>query len=520
MTARRLLMLRSVRYNSLWNEIGTGTLSHNCQSTRSKKVTKVENDAVRSLYLNGRWVEPLNPLEVYNPADGACLASVGTVTRQQVRQALEDAAAAWPGWRRTPAQRRGQYLTAIADIVQRRGEEIARTITLENGKPLEQSSAEVRITVDHLRWFAAEGERAYGRVVPHQVPGKRHLVVRSPIGVVGAIAPWNFPLMLVVRKVAPALAAGCPVLVKPASATPLSSLLLAEAVAEVGLPAGVFQVVLGPASEIADQWLRNPICRKISFTGSTEVGRQLIAGAAESVTKLSLELGGHAPVLVFGDADLDQAVEGTVIAKFRNTGQSCIAANRVYVQAALYDRFVEQLVERIRALKVGSGLEPEVEIGPLINARALVNALNHIDEARARGARVLCGGRRWEGCREGHFLEPTVLADVPRDALCMREETFAPIVPVVPFDDEEEAVDRANDTSYGLAAYAFTRDLSRMWRLAENLEAGTIGINQTVPATSQCPFGGLKQSGWGRELGSEGLDAYLETKHISLGVDE
>jgi succinate-semialdehyde dehydrogenase / glutarate-semialdehyde dehydrogenase len=482
-------------------------------------MTRVEDAPVRPLYLNGCWIEPREPITVINPADGTPLASVGTVTRQQVRQALDDAAAAWPAWRQTPAQRRGQYLTSVAEILQRRGEEIASTITRENGKPLAQSRAEVAITVDHFRWFAAEAERAYGRVVPHQVAGKRHLIVRSPIGVVGAIAPWNFPLVLAVRKVAPALAAGCPVIVKPASATPLSCLLLAEAVAEAGLPPGVFQLVLGNSAEIAAQWLQNPICRKISFTGSTEVGRQLIAGAAESVTKLSLELGGHAPILVFDDADLDQAVEGTLIAKFRNTGQSCIAANRVYVQAARYDRFVQQLVERTRELKIGNGLEPGVEIGPLIDARALENALQHIEDARSRGARVLCGGRRWDGCPTGYFLEPTVLVDVPEDAVCLREETFAPVVPVARFEHEDEAIARANDTRYGLAAYAFTRDLSRTWRLAENLEAGSIGINHTVPATSQCPFGGLKQSGWGRELGSEGLDAYLETKHISLGID-
>lgn len=474
---------------------------------------------VRSPFLNGHWIEPQTPLAVVNPADGTRVALVGTVTRPQVRQALEDAAAAWRDWRRTPARRRGQYLNAIAEILQRRSDELARTITLENGKPLAQSQGEVAITIDHFRWFAGEAERIYGRVVPHQVAEKRHLVVRSPIGVVGAIAPWNFPLMLAVRKAAPAMASGCPVIVKPASATPLSCLLLAEAVAEAQLPAGVFQVVVGAAAEIAAEFQENPICRKISFTGSTAVGRQLIAGAAKAVTKLSLELGGHAPVLVFDDAGIEQAVEGTLIAKFRNTGQSCIAANRVYVQASVYDRFVQRLVERTRELKVGAGFEPDVEIGPLIDRRALENALSHIEQARSLGARVLCGGKRWEACPEGNFLEPTVLAEVHPNALCMREETFAPILPVAPFENEDQAIHHANDTHYGLAAYAFTRDLSRMWRLAENIEAGTIGINHTVPATSQCPFGGLKHSGWGRELGAEGIDAYLETKHISIGVD-
>jgi len=278
--------------------------------------------------------------------------------------------------------------------------------------------------------------------------------------------------------------------------------------------------VAGRSAEIAAELLENPVCRKITFTGSTEVGRQLIAGAAGQIKKLSLELGGHAPVLVFADADLDQAVQGAIITKFRNTGQSCIAANRLYVERSIYDRFVEALVAKTKTLKIGDGLEEGVEIGPLINRQAMDQALAHIGQAVSGGARVLCGGRRWAGSSDGYFLEPTILAGVPPDALCMRDETFAPVAPVCVFDSEEEAIRLANDTRYGLAAYAFTRDVSRVWRLAEGLEAGTIGINDAVPATSQCPFGGAKQSGWGRELGVEGLDAFLETKHISLGVQE
>lgn len=476
-----------------------------------------DND-IRKLYLNGQWVEPRDPLAVTNPATTEVFAQVGTVPRETVAQAIRDAAAAWPGWRSTPGRERGRYLAAIADVLERRSDEIAHTITLENGKPLPQSRGEVAMTIDHFRWFAGEAQRVYGRVVPQQANSKRHLVIRSPVGVVGAIAPWNFPLVLAVRKVAPALAAGCPVVLKPASATPLSSILLAEAVDEVKLPPGLFQLVVGSSSQIGAEMLANPLCRKISFTGSTEVGRQLIRGAADQVTKLSLELGGHAPVIVFDDADLDKAVEGTLIAKFRNTGQSCIAANRVYVQRSVAEAYLRSLVDATKQLKVGLGQEEGVEIGPLIDETALENALAHIEEATGRGARVLCGGKRWAN-GSGYFLEPTVLTDVPEDARCMCEETFAPVVPVCVFDDEEEVIQKANDTQYGLAAYAFTRDLSRSWRLAESLEAGTIGINETVPATSQCPFGGLKASGWGRELGIEGLDAYLETKHISLGID-
>jgi succinate-semialdehyde dehydrogenase/glutarate-semialdehyde dehydrogenase len=445
-------------------------------------------------------------------------ARVGTVGRDVVRRALADAERAWPAWRNLGGKQRGAFLLKISDGLQRRSEELARTITLENGKPLAQSRGEVAIAIDHIRWFAAEAERAYGRIVPHQAAGKRHMVIRSPVGVVGAIAPWNFPLVLAMRKVAPALAAGCPVILKPASATPVSAVVFAEAVHEAGLPPGVFQLVVGPSAEIGAEMLENPICRKITFTGSTEVGRRLIQGAAETLTKLSLELGGHSPVLVFEDADFDQAIEGTLIAKFRNTGQSCIAANRVYVQRSIASKFIAALVERTQAMKIGNGLDDGVEIGPLINEAALKHALEHIEDAKARGAAILCGGKRWEGSTTGYFLEPTILVDVPPDALCMREETFAPVAPVGVFNDEAEAITQANATSYGLAAYAFTNDMSRVWRLAENLEAGTIGINDTVPATSQCPFGGLKESGWNRELGVEGLDAFLETKHITLKV--
>jgi len=476
-----------------------------------------KTNQIRPLYLNGKWVEPPDALDVVNPATGEVYARVGTVGRDFVARALSDAAEAWRAWRKLSGKQRGTYILKIAEALGKRAEEIARTITLENGKPLAQSRGEVAMAIDHLRWFGAEAERAYGRVVPNQVEGKRHIVIRSPVGVVGAIAPWNFPLVLAVRKVAPALAAGCPVVLKPASATPLSSVLLAEAVHEAGLPAGVFQLVVGQSAEIGAEMLENPLCRKITFTGSTEVGRQLIRRAGDSIKKLSLELGGHAPVLVFDDADLDQAVTGTLIAKFRNTGQSCIAANRIYVQRSISDKFIPAIVNGASQLKVGNGLEEGVEIGPLIDEKALNQALEHIEQAKSLGAKVLCGGKRWEG-GAGHFLEPTILTDVPAEALCMREETFAPAIPVCIFDEEDEAIEKANATEYGLASYAFTRDMSRMWRLAESLEAGTIGINDTVPATSQCPFGGLKQSGWGRELGMEGLDAFLETKHISLGV--
>ncbi len=468
------------------------------------------------LYLNGDWLVNGPFATVVNPATGEEIAQVSTVGRERVAQAIADAHAAYPGWRKLTGKARGDFLLAIAEEVQNRSQEIARMITLENGKPLGQSAGEVAMTIDHLRWFAEEARRAYGRIVPQQADGKRHLVIKSPLGVVGAITPWNFPLVLAVRKAAPALAAGNTFVLKPAEQTPLAALAFAECVAAAGVPKGVFQVVLGEAAEIGREFLDNPRCRKVTFTGSTEVGRLLIAGAAASVKPLSLELGGHAPVLVFDDIDLDRAVEGALIAKTRNTGQSCIAANRIFVQRGIYDRFAEAFAARMGAMKFGDGLEPGVEIGPLIDEAGLAKAMAHVEDAVARGARLLCGGGR--GGERGYFIEPTVLVDVPADALCMGEETFAPVAALAPFDTEEEAIERANDSLYGLSAYAFTGSLDRAFRLMESLEAGTIGINDGVPSTSNCPFGGVKQSGWGRELGSEGLDAFLETKHVSLGL--
>jgi succinate-semialdehyde dehydrogenase/glutarate-semialdehyde dehydrogenase len=479
-------------------------------------MSTTSTDKVRPLYLNGEWYGQGSPLEVTNPSTGEVFAKVATVGRPETRQAIADAEAAWQDWRKLSGKERGAYLHLIADGIEKRGDEIARTITLENGKPLAQGKGEVGMTVDHFRWFAEEARRTYGRVIPHQLEGKRHLAIRQPVGVVGAIAPWNFPLVLAARKVAPALAAGCPVLLKPASATPLNSVLLAEAVHEAEIPKGVFQVLVGSAREIGAEMMENPACRKITFTGSTEVGRELIRQSADQVKKLSLELGGHAPLIIFDDAKLENAVEGALITKFRNGGQSCIASNRIYVQRGIYEVFLKAFVEKASLLQVGDGLEDGVDIGPLIDAAAVDTALTHIEAALESGARLLCGGQRPDGLGPS-FLEATVLADVPEETLCMKEETFAPVAPVAVFDDEDEVIRRANDTEYGLAAYVFTENLNRAWRVAEALEAGTVGVNDAVPTTSQCPFGGMKQSGLGRELGSEGLDGFLETKHISFG---
>jgi succinate-semialdehyde dehydrogenase/glutarate-semialdehyde dehydrogenase len=471
---------------------------------------------IHPLYLNGEFVTTDRHFPVRNPATTDIIAEMSAIERPRLKQAIEDAHAAFAGWRALTAKARGEFLHKIAHELERRRDEIARTITLEAGKPLAQSLGELAMTCDHLHWFAEEARRGYGRVIPHQTDGKRNLVVKTPIGVVGAIAPWNFPLVLGVRKAAPAMAAGCPVLLKPASYAPLCNVAFAEACHATGLPKGVFQLVAGSAAEIAAEFLENLLLRKISFTGSTEAGRSLIAGAAAHIKPLSLELGGLNPVLVFDDADLEKAVEGVMVAKFRNTGQSCIAANRIYVQRGLYDRFVQRLVERTSALKVGDGLEPDVQIGPMIDEKAVHKALEHIADAVQRGAQVLCGGKRLE--RPGWFLEATVLAGVPKESLCLSEETFAPVAAVAPFETEAEVIAEANAAPFGLAAYAFTRDLSRAFRLMEQIEAGMLAINDGLPTTTNAPFGGVKQSGWGRELGSEGLDAFLETKHVSVGL--
>jgi succinate-semialdehyde dehydrogenase/glutarate-semialdehyde dehydrogenase len=468
------------------------------------------------VYLNGKLTTTTDKYAVVNPANGETVAEMSRVDRSVVSQAIKDGHEAFGSWRALPGKQRGDFLRNIAGEVEKRRDEIARLITQENGKPIAQSLGEVGMTIDHLTWFAEEARRGYGRIVPNQTEGKRHLVIKTPMGVVGAISPWNFPLVLAIRKVAPALAAGCTVVLKPASKTPMACSVFAECAHAAGLPPGVFQLVCGNAAEISAEFLNNPLCRKITFTGSTEVGRELIVGAAKQIKPLSLELGGHAPVVIFDDAKLEDAIESVMIAKFRNSGQSCIAANRILVQRGIYQSFLQGFVKKTQELVTGDGLDPKSHVGALIDAAALNHAEKQVADAVKLGARVLCGGKKL--ARPGFFFEPTVLADVPAQALCMHEETFAPIAAVAPFDTEAEAVQKANDSPYGLSAYAFTRDLGRMFRMAEALEAGIIGINDGLPTVSHAPFGGVKQSGWGRELGSEGMDAFMDVKHVSIGI--
>lgn len=456
------------------------------------------------------------PLKVHDPgAQDQVVATLDTASLEDVVQALDAAEAARTGWAAEPPNVRAGKLLAVADALEGRADEISRWITLENGKPLAQSRGEVTMAADHFRWFAGETRRIYGRVVPSLTAEKRHMVLKAPIGVVGAISPWNFPLALAVRKIAPALAAGCPVVHKPASATPVCALLLAECIWQSGIGDSIFQVVPGDPRLIAGAMIDHPACRKITFTGSTEIGIALAQKAARTLTKLSLELGGNAPLLVFADADLDLAVEEALKAKYRNTGQSCIAANRILIESSIYDKFADRFVQRVQALRTGHGLENGIDIGAMINRRAIEDAEEIVRLSVEAGAKLLQGGTAVPEL-PGHFFAPTVLGDVPNHAPCLHKEVFAPIAPLCRFESEQEAIVQANNTEYGLSAYVFTNNLARAWRVAEALEAGTVGVNDGVPTVSHCPFGGYKSSGLGRELGSEGIDAFLETKHISF----
>src|SRR6516165_7605528 len=471
----------------------------------------------KKMFIDGKWCDADNgkTVGVINPATEEVLVEMAYGGRAEVRRALAAARKAMLGWMKQTAWDRAKILKQTADLMRERCDAIARTLTLEQGKPLPESKAEILHSADTFEWFGEEGKRAYGQVIPQSQPGKRHMTVKHPVGVVGAISPWNFPITLQARKIAPALAAGCTIVCKPASQTPLSLVLLFEYMVEAGLPAGVANLVMGPAQEIADEFLENPAVRKLSFTGSTEVGKQLMRGAADQVKRLSLELGGHAPFLVFPDADPEIGAKIAVAGNFRNNGQVCIAPSRFYVHKDVQKKFTEASVAFARQLKLGSGLEPGIEVGPMFEKRAMDNTVELVEDARKRGAKILTGGKRSDRFAKGYFFEPTVLANVPGSAKLMVEEPFAPVMPLLDFSKLDEVIAAANNTRYGLAAYVFTNDLTVAWRMAEGIEAGIIGINDPVPATPQCPFGGMKESGLGRELAHEGLEAYLETKYIS-----
>lgn len=454
--------------------------------------------------INGRWRDASGKetLAVTNPANGQPLGSVPKMGAGETREAIDAAARALPAWRALTAKERSSILRRWFELMMEHQDDLARLMTLEQGKPLAEAKGEISYAASFIEWFAEEGKRIYGDTIPGHQADKRLLVIKQPIGVTAAITPWNFPSAMITRKAGPALAAGCTMVLKPASQTPFSALALAELANRAGIPEGVFNVVTGSASEVGGELTGNPLVRKLSFTGSTEIGRQLMEQCAKDIKKVSLELGGNAPFIVFDDADLDKAVEGALASKFRNAGQTCVCANRLYVQDSVYDRFAEKLQQAVSKLQIGDGLQPNVTIGPLIDEKAIAKVQEHIADALGKGARVVTGGKVHE--LGGNFFQPTILVDVPGDAKVAKEETFGPLAPLFRFKDEADVIAQANDTEFGLAAYFYARDLGRVFRVGEALEYGIIGINTGLISTEVAPFGGVKSSGLvgkGRSMG-------------------
>jgi len=468
-------------------------------------------------YVNGEWIDADDgtDIAVTNPASGETLGSVPKLGATETRRAIEAADAAWPAWRGLTAGERAAILRRWAELVVEHQEDLGRLMTAEQGKPLAEAKGEIVYAASFLEWFAEEAKRVYGDVIPAHQRDKRLVVIKQPVGVCGAITPWNFPSAMITRKAGAALAAGCTMVVKPASATPYSALALAELGERAGIPDGVLSVVTGSAGSIGGELTSNPLVRKLTFTGSTEIGKKLMEQCAATMNKVSMELGGNAPFIVFDDADLDAAVEGALISKYRNTGQTCVCANRILVQSGIYNAFTEKLVTAVEQMEVGDGLKGEVQQGPLIDMSAVEKVEEHIADAVAKGARVVTGGRRHP--LGGSFFEPTVLAGVTAEMKVAREETFGPVAPLFRFETEEEAVRMANDTEFGLACYFYTRDLARSWRVGEALEYGMVGLNTGLVATTIAPFGGIKESGLGREGSKYGCDDYLEIKYLCMG---
>ncbi|MCX7791169.1 MAG: NAD-dependent succinate-semialdehyde dehydrogenase [Chloroflexaceae bacterium] len=476
-------------------------------------------NAVRGLLIGGAWQQTARTFPVTNPATGARLAEVADGGAEETRAAIEAAAAAFPTWAATPAPARAAVLRRAAALMLEQQERLATIMTLEQGKPLAEARGEIAYAASFLTWFAGEAERIYGMTIPASTPTKRLLLLRQPVGIAAMITPWNFPSAMITRKLGPALAAGCTAIVKPAEQTPLSALELGRIFLDAGLPAGALNIVTcQDPTPFADTIFADERVRKVSFTGSTEVGKLLIRQSADTVKRLSLELGGNAPFIVFADADLDGAVRGAIASKFRNAGQTCVCANRIFVERPIYERFAAAFAEQVAALRVGNGLDPATVIGPLIDAQARAKVERHVADALAGGAALLTGGGPYAEGRAGNFWTPTVLANVSAEMLVAREETFGPVAPLIPFDGEEEVLRQANATPFGLAAYCFTRDLGRAWRMAEGLEYGIVGINDPIPSTAQAPFGGYKQSGFGREGGPTGINEYLEEKYVSMVI--
>jgi succinate-semialdehyde dehydrogenase/glutarate-semialdehyde dehydrogenase len=467
-------------------------------------------------YVNGQWKDALSgeAINVTNPADGAVLGSVPGLSREEVAAAIDAANAALPAWRARTAAERAALLRRWFELIMANQEDLAALMTAEQGKPLAESRGEIAYAASFVEWFAEEGKRVYGDMIPTFQQGTRIVVLKEPIGVCAAITPWNFPAAMITRKAAPALAAGCVMLVKPAGQTPLSALALARLAEQAEIPAGVFNVVTGRSSVIGGEFTRNPIVRKLSFTGSTEIGRLLMRQCADTVKKVSLELGGNAPFIVFDDADLDAAVQGAMVSKYRNSGQTCVCANRILVQDGIYDAFAARLVAAVQSLKVGDGSQAGVQQGPLIDMQAVEKAESHIADALSKGGTLLAGGQRHS--LGGTFFQPTVLGDVTGDMRIAAEETFGPVAPLFRFTTEDQAVGMANDTEFGLAAYFYSRDMARVWRVSEALEYGMVGINTGLLSNVVAPFGGIKQSGIGREGSKYGIEEYLEVKYLCM----
>jgi succinate-semialdehyde dehydrogenase/glutarate-semialdehyde dehydrogenase len=468
-------------------------------------------------YVDGEWVGATGggTIEVENPATGERIGSVPALTRKDTRAAIEAAERAWGAWRSRSGKERSQVLRRWFDLILECSDDLGALMTTEQGKPFAEARGEVAYAASFIEWFAEEAKRIYGDVIDDPLAGHRIVVLKEPIGVVASITPWNFPAAMITRKCAPALAAGCPVVIRPASATPFSALALAVLAERAGIPKGVVNVVTGPSGEMGRELTSNPAVRKLSFTGSTEVGKQLMAQCASTVKKVSLELGGNAPFIVFDDADIEAAIAGGMASKFRNAGQTCVCVNRFLVQDGVYDAFAERLAAAAKALVVGNGLEDGVEQGPLIDMAAVEKVESHIEDATSRGARVLTGGRRHALGRT--FFEPTVLTEVTPEMAVAREETFGPLAPLFRFHDEAEAIRLANDTEFGLAAYFYARDLGRIWRVAEGLEYGIVGANAGIISTEVAPFGGVKESGIGREGSKYGVDDFVEIKYVRMG---
>ncbi len=468
-------------------------------------------------YIDGAWVKAASGamIPVLNPADGSVIGTVPKMGAQETRSAIDAAARAFPAWRAKTGKERAALLRKWFELILAHQEDLALIMTAEQGKPLADARGEAVYAASFVEWFAEEAKRVYGDVIPSPWTGRRTLVVKEPVGVVAAITPWNYPAAMVTRKCAPALAAGCTVVLKPATQTPFAALALMELAARAGIPKGVINAVTGSATEIGGELTANPTVRKLSFTGSTEIGKLLMQQCAGTVKKISLELGGNAPFIVFDDADIDAAVAGALASKYRNTGQTCVCTNRLLVQDKIYDEFSQKLAKAVAAMKVGPGLEPGVQQGPLIDARAVAKIESHVKDAIARGARVLTGGKRH--ALGGNFFEPTVLADMTPDMLVAREETFGPLAPLFRFRDEEEAIRMANDTPFGLAAYFYSCDLARAWRVAEALEYGMVGINEGIISSEVIPFGGMKESGIGREGSKYGIEEFVQIKYLCMG---